>query len=108
VKYIINILLITVISFSIVHEIVIDDYNDGHCLVSEHLLEYSQPVFHDNFEHASEDDELCEHHYIFHLSYILNFYQVVIDFHLKNQKPITVTKNYINSYKTTKFKPPIA
>ena len=66
-KQLIHYLLLTVMLFSIAHGVVLRDDFDDHCSLQEYVTEFSQPIEH----HDEHKGDLCETHFMFHLSFLL-------------------------------------
>ena len=104
-KKIINILLLTVMFFSIAHGVVFKSDSANHCSVKEYVSEFEQAISEHHNEHK---DKCCEIHFMFHLSFLLpdrvSFFEEII-------LNTTIEYNlHLNDtiYLNNTFRPPIA
>ncbi len=105
-KKLINLLLLTVMFFSIAHEVVLEsDYSTNHCSVKEYISEFDHAITEHHDKHI---DNCCKTHFMFHLSFLLpdtlSFFEEIalnttIEYSLHLNNTI-----YINNT----FRPPIA
>jgi len=100
----INLLLLVVIFFSVAHGVVLQDDLAEHCSIQEYVGEFSAPIEHDD----NHDNELCETHFMFHISFLLpqNFslFETAKE---KNHLSSSLLIN-LSHYKNNTFRPPIA
>ena len=100
----INLLLLTVMFFSIAHGVVLENEFAEHCSVAEYIDEFNHPADHQD-EHNSE---ICESHFMFHISFLLPDRLPLLESHSFNS---TIEyKLHLNDvpYKENSFRPPIA
>ena len=103
-KKLINLLLLVVMSFSIAHGVVLQDDFAKHCSVAEYVDEFSHPADH----HDEHDSELCESHFIFHISFLLPDRLTLLEAYSFNS-PIEYTLHLNDvSSKNNTFRPPIS
>jgi len=107
----INLLLLVVMFFSIAHGVVLEDDLATHCSVQEYVAEFSAPstsIEHYDKHHEDHDNELCETHFMFHISFLLP--QNFSLFETAKEKNHLTSSLLINlsHYKNNTFRPPIA
>ncbi len=104
-KKLINLLLLTVMFFSIAHGVVLENNFSDHCSVKEYVSEFDHAIIEHHDEHKSD---CCESHFMFHLSFLLpdmpSFLKYItlrstIEYHLHLNDTL-----YFNNT----FRPPIA
>ena len=103
-KKLINLLLLTVMFFSIAHGVVLENDFGDHCSVKEYVSEFDHAIEH----HDDHKGDCCETHFMFHLSFVLPdnlsfFEQITLD--------TTIEYNlHLNNalYFNNTFRPPIA
>jgi len=103
-NYLIKLLLLVVMSFSITHGVVFDMHEDEHCSVQEFVAEFSHPIQHDLNEH---DGDLCNSHFMLHLPFLLPSYFTLAE--LSPQYLLYQFKLPISTYShvNNTFRPPI-
>ena len=67
-KKLINLLLLTVMFFSIAHGVVFKNDSVNHCSVQEYLSEFDHAM---DEHHNDHKYNCCEIHFMFHLSFLL-------------------------------------
>ena len=67
-RKLINLLLLTVMFFSIAHGVVFESDSANHCSVKEYVSEFDHAIAEHHDEHK---DNCCEIHFMFHLSFLL-------------------------------------
>ena len=100
----INLLLLTVMFFSVAHGVVLEDDFSKHCNVAEYIDEFDHPTTH----HDDHDSELCESHFMFHISFLLPDRLTPLEAYSFNS-PIDY-KLHLNdvTHQNNTFRPPIA
>ena len=101
----IKLLLLVVMFFSITHGVVLKDDFAKHCDMVEYLDEFEHPTNHHHDEH---DNELCEEHFMFHISFLLPDRLTILEAYLLNSKIEYKLHLNDNFYKENSFRPPIA
>jgi len=103
-KQLIHYFLLTVMLFSIAHGVVLRDDFDDHCSLQEYVTEFSQPIEH----HDEHKGDLCETHFMFHLSFLLP--ESVVFFTNRSIESQIVYELHLNDayYHENTFRPPIS
>jgi hypothetical protein len=97
---IVLIFLLLSMSFSIVHGLVLG-HDDAHCGVESYLEEFDSPS-----DHC--DDDACNSHFMFHISYILPTQHTMLQEIQINLAPKTQLFKYNLNLLIEFFKPPIS
>ena len=66
-----HLLLLVVMFFSITHELVFDGHEESHCSVQEYVAEFSAPIHHDQLDEHEHENDFCDSHFMFHISFLL-------------------------------------
>lgn len=104
---IISLFLLIVMSFSIVHGVVLDIHEkENHCSVQEYVAEFSAPI-HDHTTYKHENDA-CDTHYIFHISFLLPEHFSLFEFKIKATTSEFLPLPFPIAYLDNSFRPPIA
>ena len=104
-KMLINLLLLTVMFFSIAHGVVFESDSTNHCSVKEYVSEFDHAIAEHHDEH---EDNCCETHFMFHLSFLLPdtlslFEYIALDTTIEYNLHLNNTLYFNNT-----FRPPIA
>ena len=99
----INYLLLIVMFFSIAHGVVLQEDLAEHCSVTEYVSEFSVPIDH----HDEHDNELCESHFMLHLSFLLPKNFSLFDPSQGNLIPQSSYLVNLYTYNQNTFRPPI-
>jgi hypothetical protein len=89
--------------FSIAHGVVLRDDFDDHCSLQEYVTEFSHPIEH----HDEHKGDLCESHFMFHLSFLLP--ELVLLLPNRSIESQIVYELHLNDayYQKNTFRPPI-
>ena len=103
-KKLINLLLLTVMFFSIAHGVVLENDFGTHCSVKEYVGEFDHAIKH----HDEHKADCCESHFMFHISFLLPDSLPLLESHSFNSE--IEYKLHLNdiTYKENTFRPPIA
>ncbi len=104
-KKLINLLLLIVMFFSIAHGVVLESDSANHCSVKEYVSEFDHAI---SEHHDVHEDNCCETHFMFHLSFLLPdtlsfFEQITLDTTIEYNLHLNDTFYFNNT-----FRPPIA
>ena len=104
-RKLINLLLLTVMFFSIAHGVVFESDSANHCSVKEYVSEFDHAIAEHHDEH---EDNCCETHFMFHLSFLLPdtlslFEEIALDTTIEYHLHLNDTLYFNNT-----FRPPIA
>ena len=102
-KKLINLLLLTVMFFSIAHGVVLEDEFRNHCTIQEYVSEFDHAIE----QHDEHKGDCCETHFMFHLSFLLP--EIFSLFEMNEEVFVTQTHLLTNPYAYNKnsFRPPI-
>ncbi len=104
-RKLINLLLLTVMFFSIAHGVVFESDSANHCSVKEYVSEFDHAIAEHHDEHK---DNCCEIHFMFHLSFLLpNISYFFEDIALSSTIEYNLHLNDTAYFNNT-FRPPIA
>ncbi len=103
-RKLINLLLLIVMFFSIAHGVVLENDFGDHCSVKEYVSEFDHAIEH----HDEHEDNCCETHFMFHLSFLLPeplflFEEIALDTTIEYHLHLNDTLYFNNT-----FRPPIA
>lgn len=104
-RKLLSLLLLLALGFSIVHEfaIVLHEEAHGHRDIAHYVKEFSEPV-----SDTGDKNDLCESHYLFHISFIIS---APVNFVVSRQiqsTPKKIPALYPSSIPQKFLKPPIA
>ena len=105
-KTLINILLLIVMGFSIVHGVVME--HESHCDVAEYIEEFSTPIHHDDIHEKEHEGEVCNSHYMYHISFLVPSSFSLLELNKEVSIPEGMVLSYLFTSFDTSFKPPIS